>query len=82
MCSFLILTAGGNASDDEDPAGAAAAAAPLHCKVNEQKETVDGLVDAECGEAVQDGNAGLCRLTKMIVPHLIGYSHVNWSLFL
>lgn len=52
----------GNASDDEVPAGAAAAAAPLHCKVNEQKETVDGLVDAECGAEVQAGNAGLCRL--------------------
>lgn len=52
----------------EDPAGAAAAA-PLHCKVNEQKETVDGLVDAECGEAVQAGNAGLCR--KHYIEYLV-----------
>lgn len=65
------LAAGGNASDDEEPAGAAAAAAPLHCKVNEQKETVDGLVDAECGNEVQAGNAGLCRLAIRVVRHLI-----------
>ena len=66
-----MYTAGGNASDDEDPAGAAAAAAPLQCKVNEQKETVDGLVDAECGEEVQVGNAGLCRLVIRVMLHLI-----------
>lgn len=62
-----FLTAGGV----EDPLGGAAAAAPLLCKVNEQKETENGLVDAECGEAVQAGNAGLCRLAIIIVPHPI-----------
>ena len=43
---------------------------------------MDGLVDEECGEEVQAGNAGLCRLAIIIVLHLIGYCHVNWSLFL
>ena len=34
--------------------------------MNEQKETVDGLVDAECGNEVQAGNAGLCRLVTSL----------------
>lgn len=54
------MTYAGNASDDEAAPGAAAAAAPLQCKVKEQKETEDGLVDAECGADVPDGHAGLC----------------------
>ena len=37
--------------------------------MNEQKETVDGLVDAECGAEVQAGNAGLCRLVIGIMLH-------------
>ena len=78
----MFLWAGGNASDDENPAGAAAAAAPLYCKVNEQKETVDGLVDAECGNEVQAGNAGLCRLVRSqsvkVMPQMI---HLNWFFY-
>lgn len=47
----------------------AGAAAPLVCKVNEQKETVDGLRDEECGEQVQAGYAGLCK--KHYVEYLV-----------
>ena len=32
--------------------------------MSEQKETVDGLRDEECGEQVQAGYAGLCKLVK------------------
>ena len=48
--------------DSDDEAAGAAAAAPAHCKVSEQKETISGLVDGECGERVPAGYAGLCRL--------------------
>ena len=34
---------------------------PLLCKVMEQKETGDGLVDGECGGEVPANYAGLCR---------------------
>lgn len=47
----------------------AGAAAPLVCKVNEQKETVDGLRDEECGDQVQAGYAGLCK--KHYVEYLV-----------
>ena len=51
----------GNDNSDDEAAGAAAAA-PAHCKVTEQKETVYGLVDGECGNLAPAGYAGLCRL--------------------
>lgn len=47
-------------SGEEDAGGAAAAEAPLRCKVSEQKESENGLQDAECGEEVPPGHAGLC----------------------
>ena len=33
----------------------------LHCRVEQQKETVDGLKDEVCGKIVEKGHAGLCR---------------------
>ena len=33
----------------------------LHCRVMLQKETPQGLLDAECGTDVPAGHAGLCR---------------------
>lgn len=59
---MILPTVGNAGSDDEAPPGAAAAAGPLHCKVSEQKETENGLVDAECGAEVPAGHAGLCGL--------------------
>ena len=59
--NFLIETIVGNDDSDDEAAGAAAAA-PAHCKVSEQKETANGLVDDECGEEAPAGYAGLCRL--------------------
>lgn len=56
MLTCFISSNKGNA--DEAQAGAAA---PLVCRVSEQKETVDGLRDEECGEQVQAGYAGLCK---------------------
>ena len=32
----------------------------LHCRVEEQKESVDGLKDEVCGRIVEEGHAGLC----------------------
>ena len=32
----------------------------LHCRVEQQKETVDGLKDEVCGRIVEKGHAGLC----------------------
>ncbi|XP_074616900.1 E3 ubiquitin-protein ligase RNF31-like isoform X2 [Acropora palmata] len=50
-----------NTASGEEVAGRAAAAeAPLRCKVSEQKESENGLQDAECGEEVPPGHAGLC----------------------
>ena len=57
----MIETIVGNDDSDDEAAGAAAAA-PAHCKVSEQKETANGLVDDECGEEAPAGYAGLCRL--------------------
>ena len=61
LINFLIETIVGNDDSDDEAAGAAAAA-PAHCKVSEQKETVNGLVDGECGDQAPAGYAGLCRL--------------------
>lgn len=61
LIDFLIETIVGT-DDSDDEAPGAAAAAPAHCKVSEQKETVNGLVDGECGEQAPAGYAGLCRL--------------------
>jgi hypothetical protein len=62
--------------DDEDIAeegvvGVAAAGAgeeevddadvELHCQVEEQRESVDGLKDKVCGRIVENGHAGLCE---------------------
>ena len=33
----------------------------LHCRVEEQKEDVDGLKDEMCGKIAEDGHAGLCE---------------------
>jgi hypothetical protein len=33
----------------------------LHCRVEEQKESVDGLKDEVCGRIVEKGHAGLCE---------------------
>ena len=41
--------------DTEEPSGV------RRCKVQLQKETPTGLVDAICGNDVPDGHAGLCR---------------------
>lgn len=48
--------------------------------MNEQKETVDGLVDAECGAAVQAGSAGLCRLVIGVMVFLIQDMQGCWIL--
>ena len=61
LINYLIETIVGNDDSDDEAAGAAAAA-PAHCKVSEQKETANGLVDDECGEEAPAGYAGLCRL--------------------
>ena len=61
LINFLIETIVGNDDSDDEAAGAAAAA-PAHCKVSEQIETVNGLVDGECGDHAPAGYAGLCRL--------------------
>ena len=61
LIDFLIETIVGTDDSDDEAAGAAAAA-PAHCKVSEQKETVNGLVDGECGDQAPAGYAGLCRL--------------------
>ena len=61
LINFLIEKIVGNDDSDDEAAGAAAAA-PAHCKVSEQKETVNGLVDGECGDQAPAGYAGLCRL--------------------
>ena len=61
LINFLVETIVGN-DDSDDEATGAAAAARAHCKVSEQKETVNGLVDGECGEQAPAGYAGLCRL--------------------
>jgi len=61
LIDFLIETIVGTDNSDDEAAGAVAAA-PAHCKVSEQKETVNGLVDGECGDQAPAGYAGLCRL--------------------
>ena len=61
LINFFVEIIVGNDDSDDEAAGAAAAA-PAHCKVSEQKETVNGLVDDECGEQAPAGYAGLCRL--------------------
>ena len=61
LINFLTETLLGN-DDSDDEAVGAAAAAPAHCKVSEQKETANGLVDGECGDQAPAGYAGLCRL--------------------
>ena len=33
----------------------------LHCRVEEQKEDVDGLKDEMCGRTAEKGHAGLCE---------------------
>ena len=33
----------------------------LHCRVEEQKETIDGLKDEVCGKIAEAGHAGLCK---------------------
>ena len=52
-----------NEDEAEDPQGAAAqaAGAPGLCKVMEQKEGEDGLVDAHCGAVTPPGYGGLCK---------------------
>ena len=37
------------------------AAVQLHCRVEEQKECIDGLKDEVCGKIVEKGHAGLCK---------------------
>ncbi len=34
---------------------------PCGCKTMLQKETMEGLIDEECGRDVVDGHAGLCQ---------------------
>ena len=36
-------------------------AVELHCRVEEQKELVNGLKDDVCGRIVEKGHAGLCK---------------------
>ena len=38
----------------------------LHCRVMEQKKTVEGLKDEECGRIVEKGHAGLCRYVVLL----------------
>ena len=33
----------------------------LHCRVEEQKEDIDGLKDEVCGKIAEKGHAGLCE---------------------
>jgi hypothetical protein len=66
----------GIAEEEEDVVGVAAAEAgeeevqkkevddadvELHCRVEQQKELVDGLKDEVCGKIVEKGHAGLCE---------------------
>lgn len=66
--SFLFITEnqeeGDSDSDLEEEPQAANAPAQnpdVYCKVMEQKETGDGLVDGECGEMAPPNYAGLCK---------------------
>lgn len=36
-------------------------AVELHCRVEEQKEDIDGLKDVVCGKVAEKGHAGLCK---------------------
>ena len=44
----------GDEDDDDDDI-------ELHCRVEEQKEVIDGLKDEVCGKTAQKGHAGLCK---------------------
>ena len=61
--------------DSDDEATGAAAATPAHCKVSEQRETVSGLIDVECGEEAPAGYAGLCR--KHYIEYLVNLVNDN-----
>ena len=75
----MIETIVGNDDSDDEAAGAAAAV-PAHCKVSEQKETVNGLVDGECGEQAPAGYAGLCRLVCYVVVLVCWYIAMFWMI--
>ena len=47
--------------EEKEEEGQDDAAVELHCRVEEQKESVDGLKDEVCGRIVEKGHAGLCK---------------------
>ena len=47
--------------EDGEEGGHGDDAVELHCRVEEQKESVDGLKDEVCGRIVEKGHAGLCK---------------------
>ena len=69
---FILFIDDGEDVEDEDEEGEEEeeekegegqddAAVELHCRVEEQKESVDGLKDEVCGRIVEKGHAGLCK---------------------
>ncbi len=65
MCRCLYVAPLGECPVAVAPVdGAPAPAAkvkPCGCKAMLQKETMEGLIDEECGEHVLEGHAGLCQ---------------------
>ena len=63
MCICLLCPTIGDGEDveGEEEEGEDDAAVELHCRVEEQKESVDGLKDEMCGRIVEEGHAGLCK---------------------
>ena len=57
-----------------DTTNVPAEAAP-GCQVMLQKETMDGLIDEECGREVEDGHAGFCRYGPGLF-HVIFKNHL------
>lgn len=50
--------AGEDVEEEEDDGDEAV---ELHCRVEQQKETIDGLKDEMCGKIAEAGHAGLCK---------------------
>ena len=60
--TFLTEDGEGVGEEDEEVVGAVGGEdGPRVCRVLEQKETMNGLQDDECGAPCEDGHEGLCK---------------------